>query len=146
MNPARAVALIENRIYKPGWRLRAAESDRFACTIMVEIRYAAPSYDEEEAPDYAGPVLEGLGTNIPVYVGDVHDEDSFDDLIFERVILAAERHEAREAYRRREHGRWIAPFHPHNHDSMARYGDPVGDYLYSSLVSLHAGDFAPKAA
>lgn len=148
MRPADACTLLADGLitYKPGWRLRAAPTDRFEDTIMVEVRYSAPNYDEDQAPVYAGPCLPNLGTNVPVEVADLDTPEDLDAAIFEQVIMRAERHEAREAWRRLKGARWIASLHPHTREGMARHGDPTGDRLFSLLVSQHAEDFAPSPA
>jgi len=125
MQASRATQIIEDVVYKPGWKFEALVSDRFEEAVTLQISYAAPNFSRENAPDY----LERTMANASFMR--LCTPDCTDDSIVEWVfhcIMQVEQHEAREAFRLAP--MMYAPFHPHRQDGMQRFGDPDGDLRF----------------
>ncbi|WP_419995049.1 hypothetical protein [Streptomyces boninensis] len=132
MQPASAVELVEQMIYKPGWEFHAREfTDRFEGAICVEVRYPTYNSNRDEAErGYQTPIT-GQSA-FPLVVADGTIEDLCGTML--DLILKIEEHEAREFLRLRPTD-W-APFHPHRVEGMRRWltrrqaPDFSGDLLF----------------
>lgn len=126
-----AIALINDVIYRPGWEISATDArHRFENAVRVEIHYPAEETSRERALDPAGPYREENRPRAAFYlmVGDCDDISLYRRLLDR--FLEIEQHEAREYLRVRPSG-W-APFHPHQADGMARWGDPERDLMFGA--------------
>lgn len=105
-----ALRLIDNVVYKPGWKFTAEDhTKRFEGTIRVRVDYHAPETGRENA-EQGYPEEIDTYAEFPIMVADI----TSDVCLYRRLldaILRIEQHEAREALRV-EPTFW-APFHPH---------------------------------
>lgn len=127
MEVGSALGLINQVIYKPGWKIEASDSsDRFEGTVRV--RFIFPAYKSERELAAEGyPVhMDGTWAEFRIVVADCDDTELYRRLL--QKIMEIELHEARE-FLRVPPTLW-APFHPHRVDGMKRWGDTDGDLLY----------------
>lgn len=121
-----AVQLVGQIVDKPGWEFTASVCDRFEDCILVRVDYPAPRFNREDAPEYETEIMANATFRIPV--GDVKNPEELFRRVFDDVIMETERHEHREAFRVAP--TWWAPFHPHRHDGIVRWGEPHKDYMF----------------
>ena len=140
MTPDTAISAIADRLcVVPGWVFTAHDhTDRYADTIRVTVEIPdAPDTSGTNAPDYREPSTLPIVSHWALYLGDL-DDDDLDSLLGRLVDIAAEvfQHETRETARvRQADGSWLAPFHPHRHDSIMTWSERTGrpieaDYRY----------------
>lgn len=121
MNPAIAAQLINSLIYRPEWKFEAEPAtNRFQDAVRVKVTYQARNTDREQAPNYETWITGGARASVMVMVGPCMTADDVCRKLLEEVIMPIELHEAREFLR--YPGTLVAPFHPHNHDTMAAWG------------------------
>lgn len=125
MNVESAVQLINQLVYKPGWKISATDhTNRFEGAVQVRIDYPAHASEREEAPNYAREIQ--TYAEFPMIVVDCNDASLYRRVI--NAIVEIETHEARE-FLRVVPTMW-APFHPHRIDGMRRWGDESGDLRF----------------
>ncbi len=121
-----AIDLINNIVYKPGWKFSVEDhTNRFEGAIKLRIDYPACNTDRDCAREGYQEQIETYA-HFPVIVADCDDEE-----LWRRVlgcIAEIDEHERREAFRIKP--TFWAPFHPHQIDGMARWGDPAGDLKF----------------
>lgn len=126
MNTNSAIALIGQITFKPGWRFTATSlDDRFENCVRLRIEYPARLTNRGQAPQ-GYPIEVEPSAEFALLVGQC-DELSLLRQVFD-CIMKVECHENREFYRIAP--TWWAPFHPHRHDGMERWGDPHGDLTF----------------
>lgn len=118
-----AVALVNNVIYKPGWKFEAEDhTSRFEGSVKVKINYPARKSERKDAEI-------GYPTEIATYASFIMVVADCDDtMIYRQLIdrvLQIEEHEAREFLRVMP--TFWAPFHPHRVDGMKRWGKMEAD-------------------
>lgn len=120
-----AVDLVDNLIYKPGWRFTATDhTRRFEGSIKLRIDYPARASERDEAPGYDREI--NTYAEFPIIVRDCADVDLYRRII--ECIMEIEQHEARE-FLRVKPTMW-APFHPHNIEGMRRWGTTLEDLKF----------------
>lgn len=120
-----AIDLVNDLIYKPGWKLTATDhTKRFEGTVLLRIDYPARASEREEAPEYAREIT--TYATFPVIVRDCDNEALYRKIL--ECIFDIEMHEARE-FLRVQPSMW-APFHPHRIDGMKRWGDVAHDLKF----------------
>lgn len=125
MTPDTAAALVNSMVYKPEWHFDAEVfTKRYESAIRVNVTYAARNSDKEEAPEYATWIEGGARASFTLMVGQ-DDPLSLVRKLITDVIMPIELHEAREFLRFPTS--LNAPYHPHNLDTMAAWGDVHGD-------------------
>lgn len=125
-----AIHLIDQLVYKPGWKFEAKDdTKRFEDSICIKITYPAYDSARESWDDDLGQYTKQIVTyaTFRFIVRDCCDVDLYRRVI--EMIMKIEEHEAREFLRTKE-TLW-APFHPHRLDGMKRWGDNLeGDLLF----------------
>lgn len=126
METMSAIALINQVIYKPGWKISASDhTNRFEGSVRVRFEY--PAYNSNRDQASAGyPECITTYAEFPMVVVDCDDTAIYRKLI--ECIACIEQHEAREFLR--VAGTYWAPFHPHRIDGMRRWGDLTGDLQF----------------
>lgn len=118
---AEAVHLINTVVYKPEWTFDAEPfTKRFQDGVKVHVNYEARNSDRDKAPEYADMIPGGARADFTIQVSDCSTPDDVMRKLLVEVILPIEEHEAREFLR--YPGSLVAPFHPHNYDTMAAWG------------------------
>lgn len=127
MRPETAIALIEGLIFKPGWTIEATDfTDRFEDTVCVCLSCDTYRFNRSDAAEGYQFQMRPQAKFL-IMVGEFRDECDLYRKIIE-CIIDFETHESREALRV-EATLW-APFHPHRHDGMLRWGTPDHDLTY----------------
>lgn len=129
MDAESACQYINESIYKPGWSISARTEPNFENTIRVRFEWSAPNYNKENAPEYE---VVSSGLNAEFLIPCRGDCDQYD--VYRAVlhrILECEQHEAREAFR--VGPALEAPFHPHTHKGMDRWGNTDNDLTFGSV-------------
>lgn len=121
-----ALALVDQLVYKPGYKLSAVDhTSRFEGTIKVRLDYTAPNTDRENAARGYADIINTYA-EFPIAVGDLFGPQA-NICLYRRIIdaiLVVEEHEAREALRVAP-TLW-SPFHPHHLTSMDAWQDTHG--------------------
>ena len=126
MNADSAIALINTIVFKPDWKLTATNlTDRFEDTINLRVDYPARLANRDQAAN-GYPVEIWPGANFPIMVGSL-DEVGLLRKVFD-VLMEVETHENREFFRVMP--TYWAPFHPHRHDGIQRWGTPEYDLKF----------------
>jgi hypothetical protein len=117
MNIESAIILIDQLIYKPGWKFEATDhTNRFEGSVKVRITYPAPNTNRDNAKN-------GYCEQIVTYAEFPMIVQTIDDVCLYRkianAIIEIETHEMREALRILP--TYWAPFHPHQIDGMKRW-------------------------
>lgn len=129
MEISSALELVNNLVYKPGWKFTAEDhSNRFEGTIRVRVDYPALNSNREKAAEGYPEEINTYAT-FPLIVADCGDESLYFRII--EAIVMIEKHEARE-FLRVAPTMW-APFHPHRIDGMRRWGKFTGEPMISDL-------------
>ena len=115
MDTGTAVRLVNAACFFPEWQVRATTS-YFSAPGHVSLVCSFPTRNtnEADAPGYPDRFVVS-----PVHEIDVRplDEEGLYHEVVSFIVTAWE-HEAREAFRVREHGRWRSPFHPHRREGV----------------------------
>ena len=129
MNADTASALINSLIYRPEWTFEAEPAtNRFEDAVKVKVTYQARNSDRDQAPDYSEWIPGGARASYVLMVGPCDGPDDVCRKLIKEVILPIELHEAREYLRYPD--TLVAPFHPHNHDTMTAWGAPERDLTF----------------
>jgi hypothetical protein len=124
-----AVELINNLVYKPGWKIEAtAATKRYEGTIKVKVTYPAFNSDRDEAPGGYSNFIDpdGAYASFNIICEDCDDVSLYRKLL--ETIMVIEEHEAREFLR--VVPTYWAPFHPHRVDGMKRFGKVEHDLTF----------------
>lgn len=116
MDVEEAIRLVDQLIYKPGWKLQAHDHrNRFQDTILVHVDYVALNTNRDRARE-GYPEQINTYAKFPVIVGECPTEDTLYEWII-RGLIAIEEHETREFFRVATQD-FRAPFHPHRIEGM----------------------------
>jgi hypothetical protein len=129
MNTETAVDLINTLVYRPEWRFEAEPAtNRFEDGVRVKVTYQARNTNRNQAPEYSEWIPNGARASYVLMVRPCSTPDDICRKLIEEVIMPIEEHEAREFLRYPD--TLIAPFHPHNHDTMTAWGHPETDLTF----------------
>jgi hypothetical protein len=126
--------IINNAVFRPEWSFCAAENDRMQNGVAVTVTYQARDWGSRENPDawrtgYAAMVPGRAKSSFLITTGAMQTPaDVYRAMLV--IIARIDSHEAREALRTPD---GYAPFHPHNEDSMAAWGDVPGDLTFGAI-------------
>jgi len=127
-----AKVLIEQVIYKPGWKFEVTDfSHRFEGTIMVKVTYPATNSDRDQAPCFSEQIEGGARASFGLACGDCNNPMDLYRTMLTDVIMPIELHEAREFFRIPPTN-W-APYHPHNLTGMKEWGTPDQDRRFGMI-------------
>ena len=112
MTTSEAIEIINDLIFRPGWRITA----RPAGWNKIGITYVIDTVDTNYPPDYLVPRM--VGDEFEVDVSQL-DADGLLLALLQR-FADTHKHEDREFLRRRSEG-LNAPFHPHHIDGEMRW-------------------------
>lgn len=131
MTVAKAVALINSMVFMPEWSWIAQDyTRRFEGGIKIDVTYQARNSDRDKAPEYAEWTKGGGRASFVIQVTNcVTREDVLRKLVDE-VIMGIFSHETREFLRYPD--TLIAPFHPHNLDTIMAWGTPEVDWKFGA--------------
>lgn len=128
MQTQTAIRLIDEMVYKPGWRFECTEgTDRFEGAVRMAVHYPALELGRSEAEHGYGLERADTIANFMLMVAACDNEVALYRIVAEKIMLIEE-HEMREALRVRP--TFWAPFHPHRQDGMERWGNPMGDLFF----------------
>lgn len=137
MEASKAISLINNLAYRPGWELRAREvptdlRDEYGMpeTVIV-FSYSLRTLNSNRVEALNGyPTGEvTIGDAMPLDVALIDTEDQLTYAVFLR-LMEKELHEGQEFLRRKDQG-MRAPFHPHRPEGREAW-DKLSDW-YESL-------------
>jgi hypothetical protein len=120
LNTDTAIKLINNMVYKKGWKFEASSHcHRYENTISVKVTYPAVDSGRPNAEiGYSGhEILGGAYAYFPVMLDRCDSVERLYACII-KMVMEIEMHEAREFLRSGD--TYWAPFHPHNTDGMER--------------------------
>jgi hypothetical protein len=115
MHTSEACSIVNNLVFRPGWKWSAEPAGDGVVSVTVDIRTEDTNYP----PDYRVPIDTGQH-DIEI---DVSKMDA-DGLLFEiktKIIEFINDHEDREFLRRGDIPGYPAPFHPHHLEGEARW-------------------------
>lgn len=126
-----AVELINSMVFMPEWEWIAEDyTKRFQGGIKVSVLYQARNSDRDQAPSYQEWTVPGGRASFVMQINDcVTKEDVLRKLIVEG-IMPIFLHETREFLRYPD--TLIAPFHPHNQDTMEAWGSVEHDLKFGA--------------
>lgn len=124
-----AVDLINTVVFMPEWTFQAEPfTKRFQGGVRIHVVYEARNSDRPEAPEYKTWIPGGARADFIIQVMDCQTPDDVMRKLLTEVIMPIQEHEAREFLRYRD--TLVAPFHPHNADTMAAWGHTDTDLKF----------------
>lgn len=116
-----AVNLINTVVFLPEWTFEAESFvKRFQDAVKIHVTYEARNSDRDKAPEYAEWIPGGARADFVIHVADCSTPDDLMRKLITEVIMPIQEHEAREFLRYPD--TLVAPFHPHNYDTMTAWG------------------------
>lgn len=121
-----AVTLINSLVFMPEWKFEAEPwTKRFQDAVKIHVIYAARNSNRDQAPAYSEWIEGGARADFAIQVTDTFTPEDVVRKLIDQVIMPIMSHEVREFLR--FPGTLVAPFHPHNHDTMDAWGEPRAD-------------------
>ena len=116
-----AVEIINSVVFMPEWTFTAEPfTKRFQDGVKIHVTYEARNSNRDQAPTYMEWIPGGARADFTIQVTDCYTPDDVMRRLLTEVIMPIQEHEAREFLR--YPGSLVAPFHPHNSDTMAAWG------------------------
>lgn len=129
MNVDTAIRLIDQLVYKPGWKFTGKDhTNRFEGTIILHVDYHAFASDRPDAEQGYKREIDTYA-EFPIVVQNCDAEDLYFKIL--ECIGEIEMHEAREFLR--VFPSYWAPFHPHQVDGMRKWQDRTGRPMVQDL-------------
>lgn len=124
-----AVNLINTLVFMPEWTLTAEPYvKRFEDAVKIHVTYDARNSNRDKAPGYSEWIEGGARADFVLQVSDCFTPDDLMRKLINEVIMPIFEHETREFLRYPD--TLVAPFHPHNFDTMHAWGTVAADRAF----------------